>query len=143
MSGNLGKLINIGVRAPDMERELEFLKLFTTSPSRKTGAIKNGVDSERAHISVGSADLTLFRAIKYDPQLAALGSNLANGCISHLAFEVDDTEAVIKNLARAGFHPLLPTYRLEESLVGPASITFFRSPNGVIIETKEQHRKPG
>ena len=129
----VGPLANLGVRAPDLDRELEFLRVFGATEAARSGTIP---EKERVQVDIGSTRFTLFRIGTYDRQLAALGAQAAGG-ISHAAFKVGSTERVVEAAAKAGFAPLIPTFTAEAYLGGPSLITYFRSPNGVIVEAKE------
>ena len=131
-----GTLTNLGVRAPDLEAELAFLTALGASGLTYSQRTHAGAQAERVHVHLGSIRLTLFRAGTYDARLEALGSRPTGG-IGHAAFGVTSTDAVVEAAARVGVTPLIPTFTVEAVGIGPAAITYFRSPNGMILEAKQ------
>lgn len=137
MSSPLKRFMNLGVRAPDIEAELGFLEAFGASEVTKSERLHEGKKVERFHLHLGSTKLTLFRRATYDDALDALGEARGGG-IGHVAFEVEDTASIVRALAAKGIHPLIPTFQTPPGPNGPAKrVTYFRSPNGTIVETQE------
>lgn len=133
---HFGKFTNLGLRAPDIDAELAFLGVFGASNVTRSQRMHEGELVERVQVAIGTTRFAMFREGTYDKQLEALGVHPTGG-ISHAAFEVGSTARLIEAAARAGYAPLIPTFRVESSLSGRALITYFRSPNGVIVEAKE------
>jgi catechol 2,3-dioxygenase-like lactoylglutathione lyase family enzyme len=137
MSDQLKAFQNLGVRAPNMEAELAFLESFGASEVTKTERMHEGQKVERFHLHLGSTKLTLFRRATYDDALEALGEPRGGG-IGHVAFEITDTAAIVRALAEKGIRPLIPTFETPPGKNGPAKrVTYFRSPNGTVVETQE------
>jgi catechol 2,3-dioxygenase-like lactoylglutathione lyase family enzyme len=119
-----------------VDAEIAFLRAFGASSVTPHHRLSDGVRIERFHVSLGSARLTLFRRGTYDDQLEAAGVRTAGG-IAHAAFDVASTDRVMRAAAAHGIAPLIPTFEVEAFGKGPARITYFRSPNGLVLEAKE------
>ena len=137
----LAKMTNLGVRAPDMDAEIAFLETFGGEGVRRSERVQDGVLHKRAHIHIGAVRFTLFPFATYDGRLAELGEQRGGG-IGHVAFEVQDTKALLDRLTTHGIAPLIPTFSVGMTSSGDARrITYFRSPNGTVIETQESIEK--
>jgi catechol 2,3-dioxygenase-like lactoylglutathione lyase family enzyme len=137
----LAKMTNLGVRAPDMDAEVDFLVAFGGGDVRRTERTTDGVLHRRAHLHIGEVRFTLFPFATYDERLAALGEPRGGG-IGHVAFEVPDTQAVLDLVGARGIEPLIPSFTVATTSSGDARrITYFRSPNGTVVETQESIAK--
>ena len=136
-TGEIKTFANLGVRAPNLEAELEFLKVFGATDITKTERVHDGHTVERWHLHLGDTKMTLFKRATYDDQLDALGEPRGGG-IGHAAFVISGTDEIVARLAKQGITPLIPTFIVEKSASGPRrKITYFRSPNGTVIETQD------
>jgi catechol 2,3-dioxygenase-like lactoylglutathione lyase family enzyme len=137
----LAKMTNLGVRAPDMDAEVEFLIAFGGEDVRRSERVTDGIVHKRAHLHIGAVRFTLFPFATYDARLAAIGEPRGGG-LGHAAFEVPDTQAVLDLVGARGIKPLIPTFTVANTSSGDARrITYFRSPNGTVIETQESIEK--
>jgi catechol 2,3-dioxygenase-like lactoylglutathione lyase family enzyme len=137
----LAKMTNLGVRAPDMDAEIAFLESFGGEDVRRSERTTDGVVHKRAHLHIGAVRFTLFPFATYDERLAALGEQRGGG-IGHVAFEVPDTQAVLDLVGARGIEPLIPPFTVAMSSSGDSRrITYFRSPNGTVVETQESVAK--
>jgi catechol 2,3-dioxygenase-like lactoylglutathione lyase family enzyme len=133
----LAKMTNLGVRAPDMDAEVDFLVAFGGDEVRRSERVTDGVVHKRAHLHIGAVRFTLFPFATYDARLAELGESRGGG-IGHVAFEVPDTQAVLDLVSARGIAPLIPSFTVANTSSGDARrITYFRSPNGTVVETQE------
>lgn len=136
---------NLGLKAPDLEAELDFFdvlgatgRTITASSPVREGLALDGSGAQRGRTRLGSLLLVMFRRAPYDAELEALTGPLGGG-IGHVAFDVPSTAAVLRAAAAHGVLPLLGPFTVEASANGPARrVTFFRSPNGTILETQEK-----
>lgn len=137
----LAKMTNLGVRAPDMDAEIDFLVAFGGDEVRRSERVTEGVVHKRAHLHIGTTRFTLFPFATYDARLAEIGEPRGGG-IGHVAFEVSDTQAVLELVGARGIAPLIPSFTVANTSSGDARrITYFRSPNGTVVETQESIRK--
>jgi hypothetical protein len=130
-------MTNFAIRAADIEAELEFLRVFGARELQRNERLHEGATVVRYHFDLGSMHGVMFDRGVMDARLESLGVTPAQG-ISHVAFEIDSTTGLIAAAAERGFEPLVPTFRVGASPTGgPRLITYFCSPNGTVIETKE------
>ena len=129
----LGELANLGVRAPDMEAEVAFLEMFGATNVHRT----QGARGPRTHLELGTTRMTLFPRATYDDRLDELGEPRGGG-LGHVAFKVASTDRIVEALAAKGYAPLIPTFTVPPTPTGGMRrVTYFRSPNGTVIETQE------
>ena len=127
----------LGLRAPDLESELAFFQAFGATDVSHTSRMHEGQRVERAHLYLASGRITLFRRATYDERLEAIGQPRGGG-LSHMSFSVPSTDRVLEALAPLGATPIYPTFLVDARAGDPArKITYFRSPNGTILETQE------
>ena len=146
-AGLVGGLSNIGVKAPDLEAEIAFLRAFggggfdrgPRSPVLE-GLQLDGEGAERVRVQLGGVRLVLFRRAPYETELEALGLGAAGG-LGHVAFDAADTGAVLAAAARAGIRPLLGPFTVDTAR-GRLVVTFFRSPNGTVVELQQTVAPP-
>jgi len=131
-----GRMTNLGVRAPNVEAELRFLEHFGAGGLIHTQGDINGAPAERFHVHLGGTRIALFRKASYDDRLAAINESRGGG-LAHVAFAVQSTAEVIKRAAAIGVEPLLGPYEVDVPTGPRRLIAFFRSPNGLILETQE------
>lgn len=132
------RLTNLGVRAPDLEAEVAFLEAFGASGVERVERMHEGKNVERIRVQLGPLRVVLFRHATYDDQLESMDEQRGGG-IGHMAFEVESTEQLLRVVATRGILPLIPTFTVPASSSGPMRrITYFRSPNGTIVETQEK-----
>ena len=137
----LARMTNLGLRAPDMDAEVDFLVAFGGDEVRRTERVTDGVVHKRAHLHIGAVRFTLFPFATYDARLAELAEPRGGG-IGHVAFEVPDTQAVLDLVGARGITPLIPSFTVANTSSGDARrITYFRSPNGTVVETQESIQK--
>jgi catechol 2,3-dioxygenase-like lactoylglutathione lyase family enzyme len=133
----LGTMTNFAIRAADVQAELEFLRVFGARSVLRNERVHEGETVERFHLDLGAMHVVLFDRGSIDARLEALGVTPSAG-VSHVAFEVGSTERLIAAAAERKIEPLIPTFKVAASPTGgPRLITYFRSPNGTVIETKE------
>jgi catechol 2,3-dioxygenase-like lactoylglutathione lyase family enzyme len=127
----------LGVRAPDIEAELRFLEAFGATDIHRSSRVHEGQVVERVHLYLASGRISLFTRATYDDRLDALGEPRGGG-LSHMSFSVPSTDRVLEALAPIGVGPLYPTFSVAATATDPArKVTYFRSPNGTILETQE------
>ena len=127
----------LGVRAPDLDGELRFLSAFGATNIHRSSRVHEGQVVERVHLYLASGRISLFTRATYDDRLDALGQRRGGG-LSHMSFSVPSTERVLEALAPIGVGPLYPTFSVAATAADPARrVTYFRSPNGTILETQE------
>ena len=132
----LGSMYNVGVRAADLESELEFLQAFAPSKVERIARKAAFGPKEIVGVELGGVSFYLFEEVIYDGALRDQALPTPGG-ISHISFLVDSTEKVIAAAARVGAEPILKPY--ESTLEGKGSrrVAFFRSPNGTVVESQE------
>jgi len=131
-----GNLYNVGVRAADLEAEVEFLNAFMPTTVERIKRNASFGPKEIVAIELGGVQFYLFEKVIYDDELSRRGISSGGG-ISHISFLVDSTEEIIDAAAKVGAEPILKPY--ESTLVGHGSrrVAFFRSPNGTVFESQE------
>ena len=133
----LRAMTNFAIRAPDVEAELEFLRVFGVEGVRRNERLHEGEMVVRYHFDLGRTHGVMFDRGVVDSRLESLGIVPPQG-LSHVAFEIDSTAALIDRAATGGIKPLIDTFKVGDSPTGgPWLVTYFRSPNGTVIETKE------
>jgi catechol 2,3-dioxygenase-like lactoylglutathione lyase family enzyme len=127
----------LGLRAPDIDGELRFLSAFGATDVHRSSRMHEGQVVERVHLYLASGRISLFTRATYDERLDALGQPRGGG-LSHMSFSVPSTDKVLAALEPIGVGPLYPTFVVAATAKDPArKITYFRSPNGTILETQE------
>jgi catechol 2,3-dioxygenase-like lactoylglutathione lyase family enzyme len=145
--GLVGGLSNLGVKAPDLDAEIAFLRAFGGSGFERMprsavleGLPLDGEGAERVRVLLGGVRLAMYCRAPYDAELEALGAGTRGG-LGHVAFDVSDTDAVLAAVARAGIPPLLGPFTVDTAR-GRLIVTFFRSPNGTVLETQQTVAPP-
>ena len=131
-----GKMFNLGVRAPDLDSERDFLALFKPDRMetiRRTAAFG---PSEVTAVHFGPLLLFLFDKPVYDDRLQSEGIPSAGG-IAHVSLMVQSTDHVLAAAAAGGVEPLLGPYEVTPEGHGRRKVAFFASPNGTILESQE------
>ena len=119
---NTGKYLrsfyNVGVRAADLERELEFLQAFAPSKVERIARKAAFGPREIVGVELGGVSFYLFEEVIYDGALRERALPTPGG-LSHISFLVDSTEKVIEAAAQVGAQPILEPY--ESTLEGKGS----------------------
>jgi hypothetical protein len=135
---------SLGLKVPNVREELVFLDAFGIGGAIRTvrspvleGLPLDGHGAARWRVRFADTQAVLVERAPYDTELEALGAPLAPGS-GHLAFHVDSTADVVRRLERTGAAPLLGPFTIAPTEFGPKRIvTFYRSPNGTMLETQE------
>ena len=116
-----------------MDAEAAFLDALGAGGLIRFVSPADHVDRIRAFL--GGADLRFFPTGIYDNLLEA--GERAGG-LSHVGFAVPDLGALAERLERVGVGPLLGPFLAPPTPAGGAMrVSFYRSPNGTLIEPQQ------
>ncbi len=127
----MNKIEHIGIAVKNLEKSNDlFAKLFGEPHYKTEEVASEGVNT--SFFKVGSNKIELLEATKEDSPIAKFIEKKGEG-IHHIAFDVDDIEAEIKRLTKAGFKVLnqTPKKGADNKLV---AFLHPKSSNGVLIE---------
>jgi catechol 2,3-dioxygenase-like lactoylglutathione lyase family enzyme len=131
-----GAMFNIGVKAPDLEAEVEFMKVFQPEEVERVKRDADFGPKEIVSVVLAGTRFFLFPETVYDPQLDERGIGFDGG-IGHVSFMTDDIDHVLATAAERGIEPLLGPYEVTPRGHGRRRVAFFRSPNGTILEAQQ------
>ena len=130
------EMFNVGVKAPDLEAEVEFLRAFDPEEMERVKRDADFGPKEIVSVSLAGTRLFLFPSTVYDEALAERGIAFAGG-IGHVSFMTTDMEHVLESASARGIEPILGPYEVTPQGHGRRRVAFFRSPNGTIIEAQQ------
>ena len=132
-------LWTIGVKVPDLERELEFHRAIGNEIVLDETLTINGNDYRVPLVKMGDKYLHLAERMVYEAQL---GVSLPYGP-THLVYVSDDFETDVARYLAAGAKPIREPVDVSAGF-GDRKVAFFRSPSGWIFEVAKiyQHRVP-
>jgi catechol 2,3-dioxygenase-like lactoylglutathione lyase family enzyme len=84
----------------------------------------------------GQIALELTKMIHPATERAAAESFIYSHGLRHLAFVVEDIEAIVANVKQKGYDVFVDTYNYQNAY----KLCYFRGPEGIIIELAEQLR---
>ena len=121
----LESIFNIGVKAPDIEKELAFFKAFRPKKIYKVSFGPKQIDA----IEIGGVRFFIFSSFSYDESLPAPHP----GGIGHISFMVDSLDELLASLEQKGIQPFRGPYEGQLGDLGKRMVAMFRSPNGTLI----------
>ena len=121
----LDSLFNIGVKAPNIEEELQFLSAFNPDKVYKVQFGPKEIDA----VEIGGVKFFLFPTLSYDDYLP----NPHPGGIGHVSFMVEDLDELLAHLGRQGITPFRGPYEGQLGELGKRMVAMFRSPNGTLV----------
>ncbi|MEZ4801515.1 MAG: methylmalonyl-CoA epimerase [Gelidibacter sp.] len=127
----MNKIEHIGIAVKDLKASNElFASLFGTPPYKTESVETEGVNT--SFFKSGPNKIELLEATNPQSPIAKFIENKGEG-IHHIAFEVNDIEAEIKRLSKAGFTILNPTPKkgADNKLV---AFLHPKTTNGVLVE---------
>lgn len=128
-------LWTIGVKVPDLERELAFHRAANNEIVLDETLSIDGVDYRIPLVRMGDKYLHLAEHMVYETEL---GVELPYGP-SHLVYVSDDFEADVARLVAAGAEPIREPVEVSAQF-GDRRVGFFRSPSGWIFEVAKIYR---
>lgn len=134
----MNKIEHIGIAVKNLDDSNElFAKLFGKTHYKIEDVVSEGVNT--SFFKVGKNKIELLEATKKDSPIAKFIDKKGEG-IHHIAFDVDDIEAEIKRLKKAGFKVLneTPKKGADNKLV---VFLHPKSSNGVLIELCQEIKK--
>ena len=134
----MNKIEHIGIAVKDLNESNElFANLFGEPHYKMEEVASEGVKT--SFFKVGANKIELLEATKKDSPIAKFIDKKGEG-IHHIAFDVEDIEAEIKRLKKAGFIVLneKPKYGADNKLV---SFLHPKTTNGVLIELCQEINK--
>jgi hypothetical protein len=84
-------------------------------------------------VEFGDVKFFLFSSLAYDDDL----QQPHPGGISHVAFMVEDLDALVAHVSSQGFEPFKGPYTVDVGDLGRRKVVFYKSPNGTILEPQE------
>jgi catechol 2,3-dioxygenase-like lactoylglutathione lyase family enzyme len=140
----LKKIDHIGINVDDLPAAIDFFRelgLEVEGEAKHEGEWLDrivglsDVRTEFAYMRTPDGQMAL-EIIKYHspPDEGARPRNLSNTWgFRHLAFEVEDLEAMLEKLKKKGAEPFGEVYRYEDSY----KLIYIRGPEGIILELAE------
>ena len=122
-------LWNVGVKVPDLERELQFHRDIGNEIVLDETFTVDGVDFRIPLIKMGDKYMHLGEKMVYE---AELGEELPYGPV-HLVYLSDDFDADVKKVQDAGATTIREPVEVSAGF-GERKVAFFRSPSGWIFE---------
>lgn len=119
------EIFNIGVKAPDLEKEIAFLSAFNPDRVYKVKFGPKEIDA----VEMGGVRFFLFPTLSYEGDLP----RPHNGGIGHVSFMVDDLNELLADLDRHGIKPFRGPYEGQLGELGKRMVAMFRSPNGTLV----------
>jgi hypothetical protein len=133
----LGSMTNLGIRAPDLEAEIEFLVALGGSTPQRSRLLIGDRVQERVFIDFHGTRFGLFQRASYDDRLEAL-SQVRGGGLSHVSFQSADAEMALRHAAAAGIAALMGPYDVNTVEGGTGRVVYFRSPNGTVVQAQQR-----
>lgn len=130
----LKEVFNFGIKANDVDAEVEFFDAF--NPQRKFVVDRSKATygpKEVPAVEVGGTKFFFFKDLAYDGEL----SEPHPGGISHVAFMVDNLDDFIADLELKGLMPFRGPYVADIGDLGKRKVVFYKSPNGTILEPQQ------
>ncbi|MBD15339.1 MAG: hypothetical protein CMJ72_09265 [Planctomycetaceae bacterium] len=128
-------LWTIGVKVPDLEKELQFHREIGNEIVLDETLNIDGTDYRIPLIKMGDKYLHLAEVMVYETEL---GMELPYGP-THLVYISDNFEADVDKFASAGATPIREPAEVSAGF-GDRKVAFFRSPSGWIFEVAEIYR---
>ena len=128
-------LWTIGVKVPDLERELQFHREIGNEIVLDETLNIDGVDYRIPLVKMGDKYLHLGEKMVYEDEL---GIELPYGPV-HLVYLSDDFEADIEKVVAAGATTIREPAEVSAGF-GERKVAFFRSPSGWIFEIAHIYR---
>ena len=128
-------LWTIGVKVPDLERELEFHRAIGNELVLDETLSIDGIDYRIPLIKMGDKYMHLAEKMVYETEL---GIELPYGP-THLVYISDDFEADVDKFQSAGATPIREQAEVSAGF-GDRKVAFFRSPSGWIFEVAKIYR---
>ena len=118
-------------RITDPERSRAFYELLGFEFRKESPIVRNGeLEATNYFFAMPGQDEELELTFNHDGRSYELGT--ASG---HIALAIDDMDATLAELAKAGIEPEKPPYRVRE---GGSLLCFVRDPDGYRIELIEK-----
>ena len=132
-------LWTIGVKVPDLERELQFHRAVGNEIVLDETLTIDGADYRIPLVKMGDKYLHLAERMVYEGQL---GVTLPYGP-AHLVYVSDDFENDVERFLRGGAEAIREPVDVSAGF-GDRRVAFFRSPSGWIFEVAKiyRHRVP-
>jgi catechol 2,3-dioxygenase-like lactoylglutathione lyase family enzyme len=121
----LEALFNIGVKATDVAKEIEFLKAFNPDSISKVRFGPKEIDA----VELGGTKFFLFEALSYESDLPQPNP----GGVAHVSFMVNDLDELLAHLESKGIKPFRGPYEGQLGALGKRMVAMFRSPNGTLV----------
>lgn len=128
-------LWTIGVKVPDLERELTFHRAVGNEVVLDETLVVDGIDYRVPLVKMGDKYLHLAETMVYEHQL---GITLPYGP-THLVYVSDDFDADVERFLAAGATQIREPIEVSAGF-GDRKVGFFRSPSGWIFEVARIHR---
>lgn len=128
-------LWTIGIKVPDLERELAFHRAAGNEIVLDETLSIDGIDYRIPLVKMGDKYLHLAEKMVYEREL---GITLPFGP-THLVYVSDDFEADVKRFLSAGATQVRETIEVSAGF-GDRKVGFCRSPSGWIFEIAKIHR---
>ena len=133
----MNKIEHIGIAVKNLEAAIEtYTQLLGTACYKQEEVGTEGVKT--AFFQVGDSKIELLEATREDSPIATFIARKGEG-IHHIAFDVTDIAASMKDLARKGFQLLneQPKNGADNKLV---AFVHPKSSNGVLVELCQEKR---
>jgi hypothetical protein len=121
----LEALFNIGVKAVNLEEELNFLRAFNPDAVTKVSFGPKEIDA----VEIGGVKFFLFPALSYEADLPQPNP----GGLAHASFMVEDLNELLDHLDKKGIKPFRGPYEGQLGSLGKRTVAMFRSPNGTLV----------
>ena len=128
-------LWTIGIKVPDLERELEFHRTMGNEIVLDETLHVNGVDYRIPLVRMGDKYIHLAERMVYED---GLGLDLPMGPV-HLVYLTDDFDADVAKAAEAGAMTIIEPVEVSAGF-GDRKVAFFRSPSGWVFEIAKIYR---
>jgi len=125
------RLIYTGIRVKDMEQSLRFytgvLGMVTVEPLQKTAPTKGSV------VTLKSPNSEQLLELNHYEEGSPFNSPYINGeDLDHIAFDVEDLEATVKELKRQGVEVVVEPYEIGRKEGWKEA--YVKDPNGIWVE---------
>jgi len=128
-------LWTIGIKVPDLEKELAFHRAVGNQIVLDETLTIDGIDYRIPLVKMGDKYLHLADKMVYEQEL---GIELPYGP-THLVYLSDDFDADVQRFTDAGAAPIHETVEVSAGF-GDRKVAFFRSPSGWIFEVAKIYR---
>lgn len=132
-------LWTIGIKVPDLERELAFHRAVGNEVMLDETLVIDGIDYRVPLVKMGDKYLHLAERMVYEQQL---GIEMAYGP-THLVYVSDDFDTDVARFLEAGATAIRDQVEVSAGF-GDRKVAFFRAPSGWIFEVAKiyLHRVP-